>query len=471
MAPAQSKNAAEALDIKCSTDHQPTVYVKAAKRFKQIISDYKESDEAIAIPPGKVFVSPFNRLGVYLNLMYAHEDLGPNIHKKGYDPSRPKVGVVSRRTDPAKVKRLKEHALNMQSASPSLYPPLSASSAYDCFECVGGNHLTLVFRFYETNYTSPITGITYVVPEDENELRDKVSRGHNYIVLRDDVPDDDMKFLSEYLNSDQNQNQCTSEISTLAAVDKAVKDELKVTPHPKVSKIVQVVSAESMVKLRPDSIGDMAHYANNLIGTGYVSEVVHWHSRNINPKEMSVSPRWLGDAAKTFGKTYPIVLMGCTFVQYRGELKLEQVRPLPDISRAIGLPELNNQMKDPTNLNACEEYCRDNRKLLTEEQKKLFNSPPKASSCFNIFEEAATRLLFTKSLGSVGFDHNVSGKFTIEKLKSLRHHWVKMLEATYDELVGLAARFDIGVVEGSDTKEKGEEEVHTRGHWVGSQRV
>ncbi len=88
------------LKVKCGTDHQPQQFVKAAKRFKEIIAKWKERDEPIPIKAWKVLPSPFNRLGVGLNMMYVHCDIGPNIHKTGFDPSRPKPGVVVNRTDP-----------------------------------------------------------------------------------------------------------------------------------------------------------------------------------------------------------------------------------------------------------------------------------------------------------------------------------------------------------------------------------
>ena len=41
----------------------------------------------------------------------------------------------------------------------------------------------------------------FSAPPDEQELKDRVATGHSYFVLRDDVPDEDLIFLSEYLNS------------------------------------------------------------------------------------------------------------------------------------------------------------------------------------------------------------------------------------------------------------------------------
>lgn len=213
MAPNQSKvEAAEALQIKCTTDHEPTKFVKESKRFEHIIATWKERDEPMPIQCWKVLPSPFNRM---LNLPYAHGDLAPRMHTKGFDPSRPKPGCVIRRTDPAALKRLKDHAADVQNVAPELFPELYSSSPECCYECVGGNHLTLTFRFYHGSYTSPITGITYKVPDDEHALKDRVENGHVYVVLKDGIPDDDVAFLAEYLNSDQNQNQGTSEMQVL----------------------------------------------------------------------------------------------------------------------------------------------------------------------------------------------------------------------------------------------------------------
>ena len=467
MAPAAASKdqAADAIDVKCNTDHQPAVYMKAAKRFKQIINDWKERDEAIPIKCWMVLPSPLNRLGINLNMMYVHQDLGPNIHKKGFDPSRPKPGVVVNRSNPEKIKKMKEHAMKMFNGAAGLYPPLNLASSEVHYECVGGNHLTIVFRLYQAGMTSPLNGIHYVVSDDEPELRDKVELGHNYLVLKDGIPDDDLVFLSEYLNSDQNQNQCTSEVSTLAATAKIVKAELKVTPHPKVSAVITKVTSESLVRLKPDSIGDFAHYCCNQSGTGYVDELIDWHCRNVNPKEISVSPRWYGDAAKTFGKVHPLMLMGLTFVQYRADQKLEQVRPLPDISRAIGLPQMNALVKEGVALAAAEEVARDNRKMFEEEFKKLLGANSSSNALFNMFEEALARLLLSMNLGGLKFHHTVSGKFSKEKAVSLQSAWLRHVEEQHDEMKGIMDRFGISA-EADDAEPKVAEEVHVCGHML-----
>eukprot|EP00973_Karenia_brevis_P067294 9359410-Karenia_brevis.AAC.1 len=113
---------------------------------------------------------------------------------------------------------------------------------------------------YEAGMTSEVSKIAFVPGADDPDLSQVVETGHVYHILKDGIPDADLEFLSEYLNSDQNGNQATSEISTLGQVDKCIAKMLEKTPHPTVSDVVKSVSAESLLKLRPDTIGDMAHF-------------------------------------------------------------------------------------------------------------------------------------------------------------------------------------------------------------------
>lgn len=433
-------------DMKCTAAHNPAAFVKASKRYKQIMKDYAERDGPVAIKAWKILPSPLNRLGAPLNIQYIHCELGQNVLSDvGFDPKRPNPGVVVRRTNPDKIKKLQQHAMMMNANSPRLFPPVHAESPECVYECISANHLTCLLRMFEAKMTSELTKQTFVVPKDDSDLANVVESGHLYHVLRDDIPDVDMEFLSEYLNSDQNQNQCTSEISTLAQVDKIIKKELETTPHPKVSSVVRSVMQESMLKLRADSIGDMAHYCINMAGTNYISQLVFWHSRYVNPREMSVSPRWLGDVARIMGKQFPNIVLGMTLLQYRGEMKLPQTRPNPDISRSIGAAELNSLVKDAsvTNVEKTEEFLRDTINLLSSEFVTRLGSTEAVGFMFTMLQEVSARLLLSKDLNA-GFDHSVSGKFDITKLISLRASWMQHLENNVDKkLKGVGAQFDI----------------------------
>ncbi len=132
---------------------------------------------------------------------------------------------------------------------------------------------------------------------------------------------------------------------------------------------------------------------------------------------------------------------------------------MPDVSRTYGLPRLNALMKDQTNISATEAFLRANRQLLEAWLENKFKSTHKVAAQFNMFEEAAVRLLTSQSLGIIGFDHNVSGKFSVEKLSALRSAWMKHLENKYHELVGLVVGFGDPV---ESVDEKVADEVHRK---------
>jgi hypothetical protein len=425
---------------KITGEHNAANMLKAGKRYKQIIDAWKEKED-YPVKPWTVLPSPMNR---WINMPYAHCSLGPGIVEKSFDPHRPKCGHVVRRTDPDKIKCLKNHARALSSSCPELWPPLHLDSPQVCMECVGGNHLFTVFKFFEASFTSPINGITYTLSNDEPDLVDRIQIGHPCIVLRDGIPDDDLAFLAEYLNADQNDNQGTSDMATLSAVNKVLVEELKTTPHPAIVKVISKVTEKSLLKLKADSIADQATFCAHLNPSlNLMEELMAWHSRHVNPKEMSVSPGWLGTTAKALGKIRPICLFGSTLIQYRGLNKLEQVRPSPDISRSIGLPEVNSVMKDPKNIDECEELLGGVRNTIQPEIAKRLGSEKVAQSMFHKLVEAVCLLLYSKSLATIDFHHKVSGKFTHDKMLAIQAAWLKQLEANNSELEGIALLFGI----------------------------
>ena len=113
---------------------------------------------------------------------------------------------------------------------------------------------------------------------------------------------------------------------------------------------------------------------------------------------------------------------------------MEQTRPSPDISRTIDAPLLNSLVnKDVSNLDATEEFLRDNRKLLEKYFEKHVGRTI-GLKLFHMFEELAVRLLCGKTMTGTGMTHAVSGKFSVEKLKVLQAAWAKHVQGTCSEL-------------------------------------
>lgn len=437
---------------KCNQDHDLKNYGKASLRMKKILASHGlplGKPEAKRIVASDILPSPFNRLGRPLNLQYIHKDLAPNLVKEGWQENRPSPGFVVTRTKEPTLKRLHEHNAKMHESYGGLLPPLMVGDRCNK-ECLGGNHLTMTLRMFRTNYSSPITGQTFSVPDDDDGLKTAVEVGHHYYELNDDISDEDCIFLSEMLNSDQNQNQCNSEdhlreliVTSIASLITPSKPTVSTTD------IIEKVCRESVVKLRPDHVGDMAQYVVQFHNSPYNTELTKWYAENVNPRELTVSAKWFADIAKAFGKQRPLTKLAATFVQYRGITITTQARPNPDLSRTLDLPLLNSLAgKDVDKLDEVEEFLV-NARIRFEKYLAEKLSKEKGIRHIHNLSEAAMRLLCSKSL-EVPFQHSVSGKYSAEKLNALETYWVKDLQAKNPSLGNMLK--DFGIKDDEDDK-------------------
>ena len=461
---APSLNLVDALIPKASEEHDQRIFAKASTRYKAIMSKHglpHGSPERVRVQCNVILPSPFNRMGRYLNVPYIHNDLVPNIGNKGYQVSRATTGILVRRTKPDTVERLHTHARNMVASLGGLLPPTDINELTNR-ECLGGNHLTVSIRCYKQNFYCVLSKFKAEIPKDDDDLKLTVDKGHWYFELDDETPDEDVEFLSELLNSDQNQNQINSEDHLRGLVQKHVTALVTVErPIVATSRIIELVTKESVVKLKPDNIGDIAAFVIGFydvaaIATGkadrYMQELGWRYSQSVNPRELTVSARMHAEISKLIGKHRPLTKLAAMFIMYRGLQKTEQTRPMPDVSRSLDVPMLTALSVEKTKLDEHEEMCRSNRE--TFEQYLHDNvGVHTAAFLFNEFEEATMRLLCGKSL-VVGFPHGVSGKWSPEKARTLQAAWVPYCASAQSTLEQMPIIFGIG---GKTTVE--EEEV------------
>ena len=107
------------------------------------------------------------------------------------------------------------------------------------------------------------------------------------------------------------------------------------------------------------------------------------------------------------------------------------------------MPLLTALAQEKTKLDEHEEFCRNNRDLL---QQFFFDriGDIAAAQLLNDLEEATMRLLCAKSL-TVGFEHGVSGRWSLDKARSLQAAWLKHVAANNGSLHDVTTEFGIGV--------------------------
>ena len=414
-----------ALELKVVNAMTPAKAAKDAVRYQQILNDNLLKPDAQRIPYRVVLCSMHNRQGAALNTRYTVEDLGPRIKgKTGFAPERARVGMVRQVRSVAAKSALVCHNAKMRKCAVGHYPPLAATVAHagELFECVGGNHLTITIGCFGVVLVA-YNGFVFEPPPDDVQLSLVITEGHLYYVLKESTSDDDMAFLSEYLNASQNQDQCHSEMHLQAAVRNEAFRLLADKPYVNPGIIIQNVCNASVVKLRGDNVGDTVTWVIPFHGSDHLENLEHWHGSNVNPNELTVSSRFFADTSAIIGPTAPIVKISIARVQYSGDERLRQTRPTPDVSRTISTNDLETVVKRGFHLQVeavLQEVRAVSLPILTPMVGRL-----DALQVIWPFEDAASRLMLGRSLGNVGFAHGVSGKFAEEKLKSLRDAWVR----------------------------------------------
>ena len=109
----------------------------------------------------------------------------------------------------------------------------------------------------------------------------------------------------------------------------------------------------------------------------------------------------------------------------------------------MDIPLLNALAQERTKLDEHELFCRENRDLFQKYFADKIGDIA-AAQLLNDLEEATMRLLCGKSM-VVGFDHGVSGKWSLDKARSLQASWVKHVAVNNTSLKDVVTRFGIGV--------------------------
>ena len=420
----------------------PAKQVKDAQLYQEIMKVWLVKPDAQRIPFQQVLPSTFNRKGGPLNTCYIAEDLGPRIKDKGFAPDRAGIGMV-RKVSLQRRELVIAHAAGMRKCRAGHYAPLMVPGEKTLYECVGGNHVTCTLSNFSARLTA-YNGFIFQAPPDDAELSLAMQEGHLYFVLKEDTPDIYLVFLSEYLNAAQNQDQFNSEMHLQATVRETAYKLLTDKPHVTTGEIIAQVCSNSVVRLRADNVGDQAIWVVPFHGSlqgwvvagrreeegreegwrsDHLETLAQWHASNVNPKELTVSSRFFAEVQTTFGREVPIVKCSTARVHYSGEVKLRQTRPTPDCSRTVSAADMQAAKKQglPLRLEADLQHVRD--VVLPIMSNTTDND--EALRLVWLLEDAQVRLMFAKTLGSVGFKHRVSGKHTPEKQQALRADWAR----------------------------------------------
>ena len=120
-----------------------------------------------------------------MNFPYLHRQLYPSMKKDGYDPRRPRPGMLRRLVSGTAKDECIAMNVSYVKAS-SMAPPVNTELA--AFESFAGSHLSGLFRLIRAKARSPLTGEMFEVPEEDTAWAYAVKHGHSYYVFKESLP-------------------------------------------------------------------------------------------------------------------------------------------------------------------------------------------------------------------------------------------------------------------------------------------
>ena len=279
-------------------------------------------------------------------------------------------------------------------------------------------------------------------------------------ILGDETPDDDARFLSEWRNADQDENQGSSEASFVQVVQEVYAKEEKISLHVPLSAVVSKVISSSLVRYKATDISNAAKFIADFGGprSEYLREWHEMHSFTVNPKELTVSLSWMADLHSSIPKECPILKLAICWFQWSGESVCAQTRPLPDISRCVTCAELNALSQDKPKCTQINGFLRTTRELIEPLLSGAGLAPREMRLNMRSFEQQIARLSLSKKLHKE-FETGVTGKFTEAKMVSVRARWLRSLQIKYVALKDIGAMSGINL-EAAD-EEAAKEEVQS----------
>ena len=280
--------------------------------------------------------------------------------------------------------------------------------------------------------------------------------GHKYCILSDDITDEEAKELSDSQNADQNQNAGNGDGQNIRKV-LAIYNTLQKQsgPHVPVGIVISKYAAQSIVKVNPNNVGAWDKYVSGQGAGEYVTEFLDWLPRYVNSADLSCPPSWLEELIKDIPKEYVITKLAITYIQYSGDGKTVNQRPVPDTAKFVSGPELIALGKNKEVLHMMEDFFRHNRlHIETEMQRRLGYC--KARDLLRSLEINVARLALSKSL-TKDFLTKAIGKISQDKIEQMRTDWLKycVKQPGNQALADLPARIGIPITdEVENTKEE-----------------
>ena len=418
-------------------DLDQQVYKKLADRVEDAIMEFAlHSAEPRRIPPRQVLVCPNNRDGSAPNLMCIHKGILGSIKQKGFDKRRPQVGFAIMYTSVEGKKRLLEHNRRFTKGC-ALLPLIHENEAI--YGSLASSHFNLALRCVLEDVHGPQGDLQKLVEESE-PFKDFVNHGHTWIILKEDLPKERQSDISTWRNQDQNENQPTHEVELLQTIKSLSEDLSRVEggSSRKVpdNEIIARAIRKNPTRQSQQALMSYCKYYKSFVENelpSLVTELVDFHSVNVDPKDLVMPPVFFEFLAKNevLSKT-PFLRHYLMMTNYTVDKK-EDRAGVPH-ARFLEVKILETWAKKPDEVAQMEKLFEDLRaKHLPVLEEALGDRQARLE--MQIYADLIIRCCFSKSWPEdLPAKCPIStGKFSEDKVNALGIFWGSLLDRSHPQ--------------------------------------
>ena len=415
-------------------DVDPGKVMKLAMRVQKALTDLVVG-EPKQLDPRSVLVAPLNRDGAPPNCQHIHHQILKTIITKGFDKTRPSIGIcVEFKSEKAK-KQLLAHNQRFskgQNLLPTIVPEMAL------YGSLAGSHLNLALRLIQAGASSPVGNLADLCDE-QPALKEVVTSGHKWWILPEETAKTLQTDISLWRNQDQNENQSTHEVeimqSLLTTAESLAEPDSAGTQNTKmnIGDLVARAGRRNPAKISPQTMQTFAKYFLQFLNSGdviLVKELIDFHSTFVNPRELVVSGSFykiLTDEEILL--KYPYLRHYLILTQYTTE-KAKQQTGGPCIAQFLEAPAITALVKKAETLATCEKTIRD----LRDKYLPILNDSCGEKQAHLMF--ASYMILLIRCLLAKPWPENLSqllkgittGKFSAEKIDKLGCAWSKFVD-------------------------------------------
>ena len=263
---------------------------KLAQRVEETLKTKLVHQEPKQLDPRCVLVAPHNRNGGPPNVQHIHWGILKSFIQKGFDRSRPQVGICVQYTSEEGKRKLLEHNTRFTKGE-DLLPPIDDTKSL--YGSLAGSHLNLALRFLRSGKSSPAGDVSALL--NEPSLKEVVMNGHRWWILQEDTAVEQQVDISLWRNQDQNENQLTHEIEILQNIMVTAKGLSAHHQSITMGDLIAKVGKKMPTKISVESLRILVKFYVQFINSGdqnLVEELVDFHSTHVNPRELVVSTRF-----------------------------------------------------------------------------------------------------------------------------------------------------------------------------------